>query len=290
LAAGIYFSSEKSRQMTGLTLTLSALLFFITIYPYLWDNYVLGATFEIEGKGIFSRLISHQIMSETIGVGANLSATTRRVWWLSTAPLLVSPLLIVFSAVGLVQMLRKKMYSELALLFPWLAFTSAFTVLFTYLEVRFLFPSLPVLAIVSSKGFLETLDWIRSQVLLPEYMTEEQMRKIGATLECSLVLMTSLTLNLVLTGLDLPGGVGSFAIIALASASLRRPVGWFSDYLTYLEGRISGPRLNLDPMYILESLACLAVVVYICQREVRLARKLRHALSRFRSTRSSVSG
>jgi len=284
LSAGIYPLTTKHRQRTTFTLLLSALLSFVTMYPYLWDNYLLGTRYEIEGKGVFSRLISHQIMSETIGVGANLLATTRRVWWLSMVPLLVSPPVIIFSAVGVIQMIRERMYSELALLIPWLAFTSGFTVFFTYLEVRFLIPSLSVFAMISSKGFLEAIHWIRSKGSTLEHISEDQTRKISAVIEFSLALVTLLTVSLILTGLDLPGGVGSLAFTGLLNASLSTPRGWFSDYLIYLEEKLASPSLSLDPIYVLESVACLAMVTYVFQRQMQLPKKLRFHIPRIVSS------
>jgi hypothetical protein len=259
-AIGIYFSDVRNpRQIRLFTLLLSILLFFITLYPYLWDNYSLGARFEVQGKGVLSRLISHQIMSEVAGVGANLSAMERRFWWLSNFAPLISIPIILFSVIGLIQMVRNKMYSQLAILIPWLTFTSGFTILFAYLEARFLLPSLPVFAIISSKGFIETVDWVKIKLSTSK---NNLVSKARAAVEFNFTLMSLFFENLVLFEIYLPKKVGLIALADLINRALFESQGWFSEYLFYLENKLSNPVLNLDPIYILESIACLILLTF----------------------------
>jgi 4-amino-4-deoxy-L-arabinose transferase-like glycosyltransferase len=266
-AIPIYFSDIKnSRQLKLFNFFLFSLLFFVSLYPYLWDNYSLGAKFEIEGKGVFSRLVSHQIMSETIGVGANIPATERRIWWLSNFVPLISPPIFFLSIIGLIQMIKKRMYSQLSILIPWLLFTSGFTIFFTYLEARFLIPSIPVFAIISSKGFIDTIDWIKLKFLNVKSRLSYWMNKIGLLIEISFILPLLLIENLVLTELYLPIKVGSIVTVDLLDKALSGPKGWFSDYLIYLEGKLSSPTLNLDPVYALESMTCLILIMFFSLR------------------------
>lgn len=264
MTALFYSFDAGSKHRRAYVLILSALLFFLTVYPYLWDNYLLGARYEIHGKGILSRLISHQTMSETIGFGADLTAMARRIWWLSQLPLLISPPIIIFSVVGMMGMMRKGMYSELAMLFPWIAFTSGFTVFFNYLEIRFLAPALPVFAIAASHGFAETMEWAKFKLSSPNY----NMRgarftpRFGAIIEISLVSISALLSDIVATRLDFPAPIGSIAVVDLVNMALSSEKGWFSDYLVYLRGKMVNPSLGFDPIYILESAACLTLVMY----------------------------
>ncbi|MEM2896836.1 MAG: glycosyltransferase family 39 protein [Candidatus Bathyarchaeia archaeon] len=270
-AIDIYFSDiKKARQLKLFNFFLSVLLFFVTLYPYLWDNYFLGAKFEIEGKGVLSRLVSHQIMSETIGVGANLTVMERRAWWIFNFVPLISPPIFLFSIIGLMQMIKKRMYSQLSILTPWLLFTSGFTIFFTYLEARFLIPSLPAFVIISSKGLVDMVDWIKSKLSDLKKVLGYWINGVKAIVEVSFVLLSLFIENLVLTELYLPTKVGSVAIVDLLNKALSGPKGWFSDYLTYLEGKLTSPILNLDPIYVLESIACLAFITLFSLRLMRV--------------------
>ncbi len=264
MAALLYAFDEGSKRRRVYAAILAALLFFLTLYPYLWDNYLLGGRYEIQGQGVLSRLIAHQIMSETIGVGADLTAMARRIWWLSQFALLVSPLIIVFSAIGLTVMIKKKRYPELSILFPWLAFTSGFTIFFNYLEIRFLAPTLPVFAIIASYGFVETIDWMRSKLFHPEddMGRATSTRRLGAVMEVGLVAMSVLLSGIVFTRLDFAAPVGSAAVVDLLNTALSPQKGWFSDYLVYLQGKMTRPSFGFDPMFILESILCLTLVLY----------------------------
>ncbi|MBS7656126.1 glycosyltransferase family 39 protein [Candidatus Bathyarchaeota archaeon] len=262
-AVAIYFSDVKNlRQIKLLTFFLSVLTFFITLYPYLWDNYALGARFEVQGRGILSRLISHQIMAETFGVGADLPAIERRIWWLSNFIPLISIPIFLFSIIGLIQMVKNKMYHQLAILIPWLVFTSGFTILFTHLEARFLLPSLPPFAIISSEGFVKVTDWIKFK--LSDLKKESNwINKARATVKIYLILISLIFENLVLFEIYMPEKVGLVALFHLLNKILSKYQGWFSDYLIYLENRLRHPILNLDPIYILEAIICLVLIIFL---------------------------
>jgi len=275
--AALFYSFGGRKRRRAYVPILSALLFFLTIYPYLWDNYLLGGRYEIQGQGVLSRLIAHQIMSETIGVGADLTAMARRIWWLSQFASLISPLIIVLSTVGLIIMIKKRRHSELAMLFPWLAFTSGFTIFFSYLEIRFLAPTLPVFAIIASYGFVETMDWGRFKLSRPQNdMGRASFTpKLGVIIEICLVSVSAWLIDIVLTMLDFPGKIGSTAVVDLLNMALSPQKGWFSDYLIYLQGKMTSPSFGFDPMFILESVLCLALVTYFPYGHLWLIQKLK---------------
>ena len=230
-----------------LAAAFGVLLFFVFLYPYLWDNYALFS------GGIFSRLISHEIMSETIGIGANLTASERSIWWVSKLPELLSITLIILAPIGLAQLLRKRMYEPLAILLPWVAFTSGFTVFFAYLETRFFLPALPVLAILASKGFVDLVGWIRSKML---EVPDEAMKKAALFIEGVLAMSFALFCNLRLIDPLGPHRSAYLATLNLLMSAYSGVGGWFSGYSRYLSNLLTAPSLNLDPVYVLESGAC----------------------------------
>ena len=235
-----------------LAAAFGALLFFVFLYPYLWDNYALFS------GGIFSRMISHEIMSETIGVGANLTASQRSIWWVSKLPELLSITLMILAPIGIVQLLRKRMYGPMAILLPWVAFTSGFTVFFAYLETRFFLPALPVLAILASKGFVDLIGWMKSKML---QVPDEAMKKATLFIEGVLAFSFALFGNLQLID---PLGPHRFAYLSalnLLTSAYSGLGGWFSAYSKYLSNLLTTPSLNLDPTYILESGACFVFLI-----------------------------
>jgi 4-amino-4-deoxy-L-arabinose transferase-like glycosyltransferase len=237
-----------------------ALLFFVFLYPYLWDNYALFA------GGIFSRMISHEIMSETIGVGANLTASQRSIWWVSKLPELLSITLMILAPIGLVQLFRKRMYEPLAILLPWVAFTTGFTIFFAYLETRFFLPALPVLAILASKGFVDLVGWIKSKML---QVPDAAMKKAALFVEGVLAFSFALFGNLQLID---PLGPHRFAYLSalnLLTSAYSGLGGWFSTYSQYLSNVLTTPSLKLDPTYILESGACFIFLILFAAYLVR---------------------
>jgi hypothetical protein len=254
----------RAKFQASLCVFVGLLLFIVVIYPYLWDNYLLGATFQIQGKGVLSRWISHEIQSETIGQGVNLTPWGRRFWWLSSLPGLISLPFLVYSPLGLGDLLKKKMFSQLAMLLPWIAYASGFTIFFSYIEARYLIPAVPAFAILSAAGLMKFLDWIKSK---------SSNLRVNLThlhiLEAGIAAVSVLAANVLLTDLVLPTKVGSLAVLDLAMRAYLGNEGWFSSYSAALAGKLLPPRLNLDLAYVIDSLLCLAIVVVLPIRMLR---------------------
>lgn len=260
--------SKRVRYSTALSAFLGLVFFAVVLYPYLWDNYLLGASFQIQGKGILSRWVSHEVMSETIGMGVQLTPWARRWWWLSRLPALISPAIFMYSLVGLTHSVKKRMLPQLTLLLPWIAYTAGFTVFFSYLEARFFIPAIPPLAILSAVGLVKTLDWVKLK--LPSL---KEHAACSYVVEVGIVVASFLLTNLLLTELILPTKVGSLTLLDLATRAYVGNPGWFSSYSMQLSTKLMLPHLNLDLSYVLESLLCLVIVVII---PVRILQTVQH--------------
>jgi 4-amino-4-deoxy-L-arabinose transferase-like glycosyltransferase len=249
-------SSPKSIAPLVCNLILTISLFLLLIYPYLWDNYSLGASFAIAGKGIFSRLVSHQMMAETIGVGSELTYWQRRLWWLESAPNLLSPVILALASLGLIVSVKKRYAQQLSLILPWLLFTTGFTVLFTQLEARFLMPSLAPMAILSGVG----LSWLRSRL------------GRGFTLLLPLVLaVINIPLHAMSIGLQWRSLMLLNAVRYLRSRGME---GWWSNYIDVIKGYAPSPPI-LDPAFMLISFIGITLPVALLLIDLRIADHLR---------------
>ena len=247
----------RKRFQASISVFVSLLLLIVVIYPYLWDNYLLGATFQIQGKGMLSRWIAHEVMSETVGVGAGLTPWARRLWWFQSMPGLISNPFLVYSLIALAESVRKRWVPQLLILLPWIAYTTGFTVFFAYLEARFLISVIPPLAILSAVGLVKVLDWVRLKFSFRVHTIYSQL--LGITT----AIISFLVANVLLINLFLPTQVGSLSLLDLAVRAFFGGGGWFSSYSTDLVGKLLPPHLNLDVSYVLDSLACLAIVVIL---------------------------
>ncbi len=128
------------------------LAFFVIMLPFFYDNYLLGnVLFYVAGKGILSRPISHLIMAQTVGVGAQLSETARAETWIASMPVLLSVPIILASILGLYYMARadRRLFS---LLFLWGAVSLGYVIFGTELEDRFLLIAFAPIAILAGIG------------------------------------------------------------------------------------------------------------------------------------------
>jgi len=119
----------------------------ILLFPYLIDNYRLSEEFQIAGKGVLSRPISHVIMSY-IGIGAELPAPTRWAWWMQHTLQFVTVPTLVLAVAGAVLLLRSKQQTG-KILTTWAVLSLLYVIFFTHLEERFLVQSLPPLFILA---------------------------------------------------------------------------------------------------------------------------------------------
>ncbi|HMK83413.1 MAG TPA: glycosyltransferase family 39 protein [Candidatus Bathyarchaeia archaeon] len=243
---------------TAFSIFAGIVLFALIIYPYLWDNYTLGATFQIQGKGVLSRWISHEIQSETIGQGVDLTPWGRRFWWLSHLPALISLPILLYSLLGLKQLVKSRMSTQLEVLLPWIAYTTGFTIFFSYIEARYFIPALPPLAILSAVGLVKLIRYLGSG---SSGVSEHSDRLF--CIKAGIVALSVLVTNVLQTDLVLPTQVGSVTVLDLARRAYYGYADWYSSYSIALSAKLMPPNLHLDPSYVFESLLCLAIVILL---------------------------
>ena len=141
-------SGSKGLSRVGFDLGLGAALSIVFLYPYFMDNYRLGQEYQIAGRGILSRPISHFIMAKTIGIGAELPRAERWMWWLQHTIQLTTIPILLLAFMGALMMLRERRRFG-SLLILWAGFSTAYVIFFTHLEARFLISALPPLFILA---------------------------------------------------------------------------------------------------------------------------------------------
>ena len=244
LYAFIAISNSKALERTKqcATMALSGELFTLTIFPYLWDNFRLGAEFQIAGKGILARLVAHDIMAVTVGQGMNLSPTQRLSWWIIGTPLILTPTLLILTIFGVVLLIRIRENEVLTFLLPWLLMTIAFTWWQGQIEARYLAPSLPPMAILAglSARWLEARlkQWFKA-IFLPAILLSE---------------------NIVMHGLSINQAWTSPLIVNAFDYFLTQQTGWWANYIKIIHG---GGQLILDPLYALVAFIGMTLPVMI---------------------------
>lgn len=207
---------------------ISAEFFALMIYPYLWDNVRIGAEFQIAGRGVLSRLISHEIMTLTIGQGMQLSLSQRWLWWITGLPFMVTPTFLVLSGLGLILAYRARVSLNFELLLSWVVLTTGFTIWQGQLEARYLAPCLPAMAILAGWAARWMEIRFRKYFLLvfPLVLLSEDF------------LMHSLSVYL---------HWFPFLPVNALRTLTTQPSGWWTSYMTTMHD--AGGQLILDPVY-----------------------------------------
>jgi hypothetical protein len=229
------------------TLVLSGELLTLMIYPYLWDNFRLGAEYQIAGKGIFARLIAHDIMAITVGQGMNLPLSQRLSWWITGLPFILTPTLLILSIVGIVVLFRVKEKESARLLLPWFLLTIGFTLWQSQLEARYIALSVPPMAIfagVAARWLELKLRGYFKALVLPAILLSEN------------IVMHSLSINLTWTAPLLADALQYFEA---------QPTGWWFTYMRTIHG---GGQLILDPVYVLVAVVGIIIPTAILVRQV----------------------
>jgi hypothetical protein len=219
----------------------------------MWDNYLLGATYQLAGKGVLSRWVAHEVMLQLYGPTAEATAAQRVSWWINNIAFIISPAIVGFSVIGTFQMVRKKMVNELTILMPWVILITGFTIL-TDFEARALMPAIPAYILLAVYGLGETMVWLRRRLYT---LGNEAL----AGMEALLMVLVTLSNNILFVELQLPTKPAAFAGIDLLVRSIFGTTGWLSDYLVQLTGKTHPPSLLIDPAYIAEAFVCLFFTV-----------------------------
>lgn len=151
-------STSKGLSKVGFDLGLGTILSLLFLYPYFIDNYRLGQEYQIAGRGILSRPISHFIMAKTIGIGVELPRLERWMWWIQHSVQLITIPILLLAFMGAIMLLRDKgRFGRLLIL--WASFSSAYVIFFTHLEARFLISALPPLFILAGYTISKAAQW-----------------------------------------------------------------------------------------------------------------------------------
>jgi hypothetical protein len=235
-------TSERKKQYA--TLALSGELFTLMIYPYLWDNFRLGAEFQIAGKGILARLIAHDIMAVTVGQGMNLTAGQRLSWWITGIPFMLTPTLLALSILGIVLLIKIREQESLNLLLPWFIITLAFTLWQSQIEARYLAPSLPPLVIFAGVG----ARWL-----------ELRLKRYFNKIVLPIILLSE---NLVMHGLSINLTWINPLVVNAFDYFITQPTGWWSSYMRTIRSG-NGASVMLDPLYCLVAMIGIATPAII---------------------------
>jgi hypothetical protein len=69
---------------------------------------------------------------------------------------------------------------------------------------------------------------------------------------------------------DLLSNAGSLAAVDLLSKVISPVEGWYSSYSIYLQGKSGPPNLNLDPVYVVESVICFFLVIRLSYEQLHV--------------------
>ncbi|MCS7110207.1 MAG: hypothetical protein NZ956_01900 [Candidatus Caldarchaeum sp.] len=228
-------------------LAIAVMLFLI--YPLFMDNIRLGAEYQIEGRGIFSRFVAHSVMVRGDIARSGLDTGERVVFWLSSFPTLVTAPLLVLGVAGALLALRNRVTLAKPLIL-WLVFTVVYIALFTHIEYRFLVPAVTPVTVFA--GYAVSRLAKRS--------------KVAAAAVSVVVLVyavSSVSYFGLLPSLDLPTAVnGWMTLLGQQQPSDR----WFTDYIAYLADVQQEPKLMIPLVHVLtawSSVVFLAATIYV---------------------------
>jgi hypothetical protein len=189
-------------------------------------------------------------------------------------------------------MFRKKMAAELGLLLPWLLFVTGFTVI-SDIEARALIPAMPAYVLFATFGLSEVTKVLvkcnpstrsvrycrfcgtslsvdakfcrlcrKRQEAVP--VTTGVGRHLSLLMKASLLSVAIIVGNFQFTELAI-GAKGTFTLGQLLWQVTHGTTGWFSDYLQYLNGKLTSSALLIDPVYVIEAIMCIAITVgFLC--------------------------
>lgn len=231
-------------------LGLAVFLGILFLYPYLIDNYRLGAEFQIAGRGILSRPIAHLIMARELGIGMELPVWERRLWWAKTAYQVLGAPLLILAAAGAFMLLRERRL-EGKLLITWAGASSLYVILFTHLEARFIAQAFPPIFILAGHALRRL----------------SRERPVSAT-----ILLILSALFLLFPGYPLPDLTRPPTFLQALERLLGLPPSrelWLTPYLEYLSNLPpSQPSINpLHPLLGLSAPILSVLSIYLALKE-----------------------
>lgn len=236
-------SEKPSLEERGLDMFLGVAICLVSLYPFFIDNVRLGDEFQIAGKGVLSRFVSHSMMVRAEIDKLGLNIFQRVAAWSSVSLKMLTLPLIFLAAAGCLLMLKNKItLAKPALV--WLAVTAPYIFTLSHLEYRFLAQVVP--AICFFAGYAVS----RIAAL---------NKTVGVALAVSLMFFICLPSNDGLTpSFQRPTAVVGWQALNTGSTSSER---WLTDYSAYLQNVAKQPHLTMPLLNVLSACAVIPSVL-----------------------------
>ncbi|MCS7133190.1 MAG: hypothetical protein RMI43_03885 [Candidatus Caldarchaeum sp.] len=232
-----------------LDMLLAAAVMLFLLYPFFMDNIRLGAEYQIEGRGIFSRFVAHSIMVRGDIARSGLDTGERVVFWLSSFPTLVTAPLLVLGVAGAVMALRNRVTLAKPLIL-WFVFTVVYIALFTHIEYRFLVAA--VIPVTVFAGYSVSLLAKRSK-----------LAAAAVSVVVFIYAFSSVGVFGLVPSFESPTAVnGWMTLLGQRTPSDR----WLTDYIAYLADVQQEPKLMIPLVHVLtamSSIVFLAATIYV---------------------------
>ena len=226
------------------------------LYPYFVDNYRLSAEYQIVGRGVLSRPISHLMMART-GIGTELPPWAMRIQWIKHVIQFITMPILALAMIGSISALKKEKHTGI-ILTTWSLLSLGYVVFFTHLEARFLIQCFPPIFMLAGYG-------------LSRIGNKNKLLCFLSMLLTTLFLVFPVGRNTLLP--DISQTPITFSSLRILMRFEHVHKVWLTPYITYLSTRMcsSIPRIQLIyPILGLSSLILSVGVIYLIWRELNL--------------------
>ncbi|MEM2237417.1 MAG: glycosyltransferase family 39 protein [Candidatus Caldarchaeum sp.] len=221
-------SARPSIGERSLDIFLGIVVCVVLLYPFFIDNVRLGDEFQIAGKGVLSRPVSHSIMVRDGITKQGLNTVQRIVAWSTASVELLTLPLVLLSAAGCLLTVKNGV-AQARPAIVWAAVTIPYVFVFTHLEYRFLVQAVPPMSFLAAYAISRVAAW---------------NKYAGAAVAFSLLFFIVFPSNNGLTPtFESPTFVKGWKALAGESTPSEK---WLTDYVMYLRDVAEQPRLTIS--------------------------------------------